>query len=143
MPITEWFIGPGEDDNKAFGDWLRQLRHTAELSRTEAGNKLSFTADYVRLIEQGKRTPASENMSRIFEAYEVIYEKPDSHIWHVDDKIIAFTSRIIEARSSDEIEIPTTINRLETLGWIVDHLNQVEDFTLVHIQKLLQRDLDT
>jgi transcriptional regulator with XRE-family HTH domain len=139
--VIEWFVGPGENDNEAFGKWLRESRHRAGLTRAEAANKLDFTMEYIRLVEQGKRIPASDSMDRVFTAYEVVYEKIESNLWRVDNRTIMFTSSALEARQPDEADIPTEINRHETLGWIVDHLNQIENLTLIQIQKLLKRDL--
>lgn len=149
MSIESWFVGPGEEDNKLFGDWLRRLRHTAGLSRIEAANKLDFTSEYIRLIERGKRTPASGNMNRICEAYEVVHQQVDSDIWSIDGKTIVFTSRILEARqrrlATDEANSNSSndMNRLETIGWIVGHLSEADDLTLNLVKKVLQRDLDS
>lgn len=142
---TEWFVGPGEEDNKLLGEWLRQLRHTAGLSRAEAASKLDFTSEYLRLIESGKRTPDSENMNRICDVYEVIYQQVDSDIWRIDDKTIVFTNRILEARQrqldiDESSNPPSDMNKLEMLGWIVNHLSDADDLTLNLIKKALQRD---
>lgn len=150
MPTEEWlFVGPGEDDNKPFGDWLRQLRLTAGLSRAEAAAKLDFSSEYLRLIERGKRTPASGNMNRICDTYEIVYHQIDSDIWEVDGKTIIFTSRILEARqrrlTTDEPNSNSSsdTNRLETLGWVVAHINEADDLTLNLVKKVLQKDLDS
>jgi transcriptional regulator with XRE-family HTH domain len=141
-PTQEWFVGPGEDDNEVFGDWLRELRHTAGLTRAEAAAELKFSSEYIRLIERGKRTPASTNMRDICDTYEVVSQKLGINVWLVEDKTIVFTSRILESsRPGNGIEIPKVENRLETLGWIVDHLSGAEGLTLARVKKLLERDL--
>lgn len=138
----EWFIGPGEEDNKVFGDWLRELRHTAGLTRVEAAAKLNFSSEYIRLMERGKRTPASENMGQICETYEVISQKLGANIWLINDKTIVFTSRVLaSSRPNNGIDVPKVENRLETLGWIADNLPGADELTLAKVKRLLEREL--
>lgn len=138
----EWFVGPGEDDNKEFGEWLQSLRLTAGLTRVGAANRLYFGVEFIRLMERGKRTPDSADMGRICKTYEVLYQKLGMNVWRVDDKTIVFTSRILEVRrSSDKTDVPKVENRLEILGWIVDHLGDADELTLARVQKLLRGDL--
>jgi transcriptional regulator with XRE-family HTH domain len=140
---TDWFIGPGEGDNREFGAWMQALRHTAGLTRAEAANRLSLSSEYLRLIERGKRTPASGNMVRFCEVYELIGQREGSNSWLIEGKMITFTSRILEARqsNSDDSDISKMPTRWETLGWIVDHLGDADELTLTRVQKLLKEDL--
>lgn len=143
MSTIEWFVGPGEEDNVEFGDWLRDLRRTAGLSRAEAATRLDFSAEYIRLLERGRRTPAAENMGRICDAYEVINQKLGPNVWLIDDKTIVFTSRILVTSrpNANGIDLSKIENRLEILGWIADNLGSADELTLAKVKRLLEREL--
>jgi transcriptional regulator with XRE-family HTH domain len=113
-PFVDLVVGPGmEADNSRFGELLERLRWKAGLSRADAADKLGFSAEYLRLIEVGKRTPALGQMRNFLGVYDangnVERISPDGYRQdllvfdplHGDDGdpvIIEFTSRIREAR---------------------------------------------
>jgi transcriptional regulator with XRE-family HTH domain len=103
-------VGPGEGGNAEFGALLEKLRKLAGLSRADAAAKLGLSAEYLRLIEAGKRTPALGQMPRFLDAYgaegDVEVPQPDGSCMDLlvflrpdDDPIfVEFRSRIREAR---------------------------------------------
>ena len=103
-------VGPGEGGNAEFGALLEKLRKLAGLSRAGAAAKLGLSAEYVRLIEAGERTPALGQMPRFLDAYGaeggVEVPQPDGSCIDLlvflrsgDDPIfVEFRSRIREAR---------------------------------------------
>jgi transcriptional regulator with XRE-family HTH domain len=113
-PFVDLVVGPGMDaDNGRFGELLKRLRWKAGLSRADAAGKLGFSAEYLRLIEVGKRTPALGQMRNVLGVYgangDVERISPDGYRQdllvfdplHGDDGdpvAIEFTSRIREAR---------------------------------------------
>jgi transcriptional regulator with XRE-family HTH domain len=68
-PFVDLVVGPGESDNRRFGELLERLRWKAGLSRADAAAKLGFSSEYLRLIEVGKRTPALGQMRNFLAAY--------------------------------------------------------------------------
>ena len=113
-PCVDLIVGPGMDvDNGRFGELLERLRWKAGLSRANAADKLGFSAEYLRLIEVGKRTPALGQMRNFLSVYgangdvERITPAGYRHDLLVfdplngddgDPVIVEFTSRIREAR---------------------------------------------
>lgn len=128
-------VGPGEDDNKHFGEILERLRKRAELSRLEAANAIGVTSEYIRLIERGLRTPAVGQMPRIMGAYGI---HGDSIFFGeksitVEGHEVEFTSRIQEARGKAEP------NRYEKIGRIVSLLSTTDEVTMNKIYRILER----
>src|SRR4051794_5986401 len=68
-PALDLVVGPGERDNRRFGELLEDLRRKAGLSRVDAAAKLELSSEYLRLIEIGKRTPALGQMRHLLNAY--------------------------------------------------------------------------
>lgn len=108
-------VGPGESDNSRFGELLERLRKHAGLSRADAAAALGFSAEYLRLIELGKRTPALGQMRSFLGAYgadgDVERITPQGYRQDFlvfdplqgangDPVIVEFKSRIREARRS-------------------------------------------
>lgn len=111
--FVDLLVGPGRtSDNRRFGELLADIREHAGLTRAEVATTLDLSAEYLRLIELGKRTPALGQMKGFLEAYRAKGEvgrlqpggdRPDLLIFapHRDDPtIVEFTSRIREARRS-------------------------------------------
>lgn len=70
MPY-DMIVGPGRDkDNLSFGELLEDLRKKAGVSRAEAADRIGVSAEYVRLIETGQRTPALGQMTNFLAAYD-------------------------------------------------------------------------
>lgn len=115
-PFADLIVGPGlESGNRRFGELLERLRWRAGLSRADAAAKLGLSAEYLRLIEVGKRTPALGQMRKFLDTYGADGEvekvmpggdRPDLVVFdplHGDDGdpvIVEFKSRIREARRS-------------------------------------------
>jgi transcriptional regulator with XRE-family HTH domain len=113
-PFVDLVVGPGlESDNRRFGELLERLRWRAGLSRADAAAKLGLSAEYLRLIEVGKRTPALGQMRKFLDTYgadggvEKVMpggDRPDLIVFDPlhgdggDPVIVEFTSRIREAR---------------------------------------------
>lgn len=105
----DWVVGPGAPDNRPFGELLQDIRIHNERSRADVAAEVGLTAEYVRLIETGQRTPALGQMPALLQAYgadgAVEQEMPDGSKPDLvlldgegDPHFIAFTSRIREAR---------------------------------------------
>jgi len=113
-PFVDLVVGPGrEADNGRFGELLERLRWKAGLSRADAADELGFSAEYLRLIEVGKRTPALGQMRNFLGVYGangvvkrispagyrqdlLVFDPLDGD--DGDPVIVEFTSRIREAR---------------------------------------------
>lgn len=111
--FVDLLVGPGRtSDNRRFGELLADIRHHAGLTRAEVARTLDLSAEYLRLIELGKRTPALGQMEGFIKAYRANGavgrlqpggDRPDLLIFapHEDDPtIVEFSSRIREARRS-------------------------------------------
>jgi len=105
----DWVVGPGAPDNRPFGELLEDIRVHNGRSRADVAAEVGLTAEYVRLIETGQRTPALGQMPALLQAYgadgAVEQEMPDGSKPDLvlldaegDPHFIAFTSRIREAR---------------------------------------------
>lgn len=107
------FVGPGQyKDNRAFGELLSRIREDAGRTRAEVAAELDLSAEYLRLIELGRRTPALGQMSRFIKAYRARGDvrklqpggdRPDLMIRDVHNEepiVVEFMSRIREARQS-------------------------------------------
>lgn len=167
-PWVDLEIGPGLDsDNRRFGELLERLRWGAGLSRADAAARLGFSAEYLRLIELGKRTPALGQMQNIVSAYKAEAavervmpggDRPDLLVidpLNGEPVIVEFKSRIREARRSalggapDEVELdqdPPRLNCLDDrpsarraaqLGLVVSLLSRADDDTLRKIREML------
>lgn len=117
-------VGPKEDDNPIFGQYLNDLRIAKRFSRADVSDLLGVTSEYLRMIERGKRTPALGTTIKMFEIYGVPYTRNRSQIT-LDNASINFTSRIKEARHA----FPE-LTRDELIGQIVKFLVVTDDDTL-------------
>ncbi|WP_454295877.1 helix-turn-helix transcriptional regulator [Salana multivorans] len=168
-PVVDLVVGPGEADNRYFGELLESLRWKAGLSRADAARRLGFSSEYLRLIETGKRTPAlgqMPNLLAVYGAEGVVGEvspqgyRQDLAVMdpRLDDQdgpvLVEFTSRIREARrtelggSPDEVDDMTPerypypdVNRSTQLGLIVSLLVRASDHTLSSVRTLLEEEL--
>ena len=163
-------IGPGyEVDNERFGRMLAEFRQLAGLSRAAAANALDVSAEYIRLIELGRRTPAMGQMPQILELYGIEGEvgrlqpggdRPDLILFAPQadgPTTIDFASRIRGARrrvptpsrsgvdigNDEEGTASTSLSkeRAGELGLIVSLLVSADDPTLGEIRDLLERRL--
>lgn len=165
----EWEVGPGlEPNNRRFGGLLERLRKHAGLSRADAAAKLGFSAEYLRLIEVGKRTPALGQMRSLLKAYGAEGEveklqpggdRPDLLVidpLNGDPVIVEFKSRIREARRSAPSNPPGMVDRQKDLhlhkrvydspspsraaelGILVTLLTRADDSTIRRIREMLE-----
>lgn len=68
--FVDMVVGPGRSsDNRRFGGVLAALRERVGLSRADAAAALGVSAEYLRLIEHGRRTPALKQMRRFLDVY--------------------------------------------------------------------------
>lgn len=171
-PYIDLVIGPGhEQDNRSFGRMLSEFRQLAGLSRASAAASLEVSAEYLRLIELGRRTPALGQMQAFIQLYGIKGEvgrlqpggdRPDLILFppHDDEPItIDFASRIREARRrgidlaseaegrrtavrSAEANSPSE-NRAVELGLILSLLASANDQTLGEVYDLLERSSGT
>lgn len=161
---VDMVVGPGESDNKRFGELLERLRWKAGLSRADAAAKLEFSSEYLRLIETGRRTPALGQMRKFLSVYgaqggveiDPHGQRQDLILFdpiHDDDRdplFIEFKSRIREARrraiggpQDDEDRQRTDyqrpdVDRATELGRVVLLLTQADDKTVSRVRKLLE-----
>jgi transcriptional regulator with XRE-family HTH domain len=166
-PVDIVVVGPGEGGNAEFGALLEKLREIAGLSRADAASRLGLSAEYLRLIEAGKRTPALGQMPRFLDAYgaEGGVEVPQSDGSSVDlivflrpedDPIfVEFSSRIREARrrgrrslddgvewhgdaeSTDQVDE----RRATELGAVVSLLASADTGLLRRVRRMLEIEL--
>ena len=165
-PYIDLVIGPNhEADNRSFGRILAAFRQLAGLSRSEAAARLDVSAEYLRLIELGRRTPAMGQMPTFLEVYQINGElgrlqpggdRPDLIFMppNADEPLtVDFASRIREARrrgvdiSVEAEERRETLRRAESdlpaegraveLGYIVSMLATADDRTLAKVYDLL------
>ena len=127
-------IGPDEEDNPIFGQFLCDLRTSKRLSRAEAARRIYVSSEYIRLIERGERSPALGTAIKMFDIYGLPYIQERSHL-HFENTSVNFVSRIKEARHKDS-KIPTS--RDEMIGQIVKFLVVVDDDTLNKIYSELE-----
>src|SRR4051794_7669648 len=161
---VDWVVGPGERDNSRFGEFLKDLRRKAGLSRADAAAKLGLSSEYLRLIESGKRTPALGQMRNLLDAYgakgEVQRKRGCRHDLVIFDPLkgddgdpvfVEFRSRIREARrrafggptDEDEERQHATSerpdeSRVAEIGLVVSLLTRADDNTLREVRKLLE-----
>lgn len=163
----DMLVGPGQTvDNRRFGALLARLREDAGLSRSDASAELGLSSEYLRLIENGKRTPALGNMRNFLDVYQargVVRslqpggDRPDLLIFppdEMDPTIVEFTSRIREARGSSSRAsrrrgLPKGIGRdrfpadhAEELGQVVSLLTLADRQTLAKVRDFLQSAAD-
>lgn len=167
-------VGPGlESDNRRFGGLLERLRKDAGLSRADAAFKLGFSAEYLRLIELGKRTPALGQMRSFLDAYGADGEvervmpggdRPDLLVIDPldgDAVIVEFKSRIREARRTAPSNPPGMVDRQQDLdvhkavsdspspsraaelGILVCLLTRADDSTIRQIRQILEDEVGT
>lgn len=161
-PYIDLVIGPHhEADNRIFGRILAEFRQLAGLSRSEAAARLDVSAEYLRLIELGRRTPAMGQMPAFLEVYEINGElgrlqpggdRPDLTFMppSADEPLtVDFASRIREARrrgvdiATEAEERRETLRRAESdvpsesraieLGYIVSLLATADERTLARV----------
>ena len=112
--FVDLVVGPGQDkDNRIFGELLARIRQHAGRTRAETAAELGLSAEYLRLIELGRRTPALGQMEKFLEAYRADGDvgrlqpggdRPDLLIFDMYNKepvVVEFKSRIREARRSE------------------------------------------
>jgi transcriptional regulator with XRE-family HTH domain len=161
-------VGPGlAADNRRFGQLLARLREHAGLSRADAAEALGVTAEYLRLIERGKRTPALGQMRSFIDAYRADGavgklqpggDTPDLIVLDpLNDEpvIVEFKSRIREARrisakprrsqaERGSVNLPARLgaghamDRAVELGIVVSLLTQADDATIREVRDLLE-----
>ncbi len=164
-------VGPGAPDNRPFGQLLEGIRKHNGLSRADAAAKLGLSAEYVRLIEAGKRTPALGQMRVFLSAYgaegAVEQVMPDGYRPDlvVLDPVggqayfVEFKSRIREARRSGRrdpvdpadwqedvdpqewVDDGPSASRAAELGAVVSLLTQAGSDTIRKIRKLLENEV--
>lgn len=162
-------VGPNrEQDNKSFGRMLAEFRELAGLSRSEAAARLDISAEYLRLIELGRRSPALGQMRAFIDTYSIQGDvgrlqpggdRPDLILMppHGDEPMnVEFVSRVREARRRGidlspeaekrretvrrrEAELPSESRAVE-LGYIVALLTKADDRTLAKIYDILETD---
>jgi transcriptional regulator with XRE-family HTH domain len=134
---VDMVVGPGmESDNRRFGEFLEDVRKHAGLSRADAAAKLGFSAEYLRLIEAGKRTPALGQMRIFLDAYradgaveEVTPggDRPDLVMvdpLNGETYVVEFKSRIREARRNG-VDLRAALS--PGVGVVVQMLQQFRD----------------
>ncbi|MDL5486026.1 helix-turn-helix domain-containing protein [Microbacterium wangruii] len=166
-PYIDLVVGPNhESDNRNFGRMLAEFRELAGLSRSEAAARLDVSAEYLRLIELGRRTPAMAQMRTFIDAYGIPGElgklqpggdRPDLILFppNTEEPVtVDFVSRIRETRRRSthvpqkaqkkrnglqpaEAELPSETRAVE-LGYIVSLLATADDRTLGKVYDLLQ-----
>lgn len=112
--FVDLVVGPGQDkDNRKFGELLARIRQHAGRTRVEAAAELGLSAEYLRLIELGRRTPALGQMEKFLKAYQAEGDvmklhpngtRPDlliSDMYNKEPVVVEFKSRIREARRSE------------------------------------------
>lgn len=133
-------VGPGEPDNEKFGSLLWEFRTKLSLSRVKVADHIGVSSEYVRMMEQGKRTPALWTAVKILEFYEVGYTVRVTHSQLFFNNIsVKFTSRIKNARYSSPSTRDSISIRSQLLGEIVEFLAVADDDILKKIHsKILQ-----
>lgn len=124
-------VGPNEADNAKLGSMLMHCRRVAKLSRKEAAGRLDVSSEYIRLIEQGKRTPALGTAIKMFETYGQEYHVDEDSLV-VSGITVKFTSRIKEGRHHTP-----ELSRDELLGRIMSLLVVADDDTIRKIYEKL------
>ncbi|KRF04338.1 hypothetical protein ASH00_14640 [Arthrobacter sp. Soil782] len=170
-PPYDMAVGPGmASGNRRFGALLERIREHADLSRAEVAAALGVSAEYLRLIELGRRTPALGQMRSFLDAYHADGEvgrlqpggdRPDLILLDPSDDepvLVEFTSRIREARrttiSSSRRAIDAqesdpsrqareglSTSRVADLGFVVSLLVRADDSTIRRVRELLQDEL--
>lgn len=161
-------VGPGlSSGNRQFGQFLGSLREHAGLTRANAAAALGVSAEYLRLIEIGKRTPALGQMPSFLDAYHADGEvrrlqpggdTPDLIVldpYSGDPLKVEFKSRIREARRSstsspsdvtdrkknpgfqNPIHEYLSVSRATELGFVVSLLARADDSILRKVHDLL------
>ncbi|KQR86690.1 helix-turn-helix domain-containing protein [Microbacterium sp. Leaf179] len=168
-PYVDLFVGPNrESDNQRFGRILTEFRRLTGLSRSDAAARLDISAEYLRLIELGRRSPALGQMRTFIDVYgiEGAVEKPQPGGDRPDlilmppygdePLTVEFVSRIREARRRgidlqtdaetrreavrrSEAKLPSE-NRAVELGYIVSLLATADDRTLTKVYDILDGD---
>lgn len=170
-PYPDMEVGPGRSsDNRRFGGLLAGIREHAGLSRANAAATLGVSAEYLRLIELGRRTPALGQMRSFLDAYHAEGEvgrlqpggdRPDLILWdprYGEPVIVEFKSRIREAGRSTvssrgvadqqkDLDFPDPVNegssasRAADLGFVVSLLARADDSTIRKVRTLLQNEV--
>lgn len=99
-------VGPGSDDNKEFGKWMLFFRNQKKMTRTKSGASIGVTSEYIRLMENGKRTPALYTAIKLLEVYGISYylNTRKSQLV-VESMVFVFTSRIKNSRNESRIRV--------------------------------------
>lgn len=165
-------VGPGmSSDNRRFGGLLARLREHAGLSRADAAATLGVSAEYLRLIELGRRTPALGQMRSFIDAYHADGEvgrlqpggdRPDLILLDpLDDEpvVVEFKSRIREAGRSTvsssrseadqqedldflkKVHEGLSASRAANLGLVVSLLARADDSTIRKVRDWLHNEV--
>lgn len=166
--FVDLVVGPGRDkDNRTFGELLARIRQHAGRTRVEAAAELGLSAEYLRLIELGRRTPALGQMEKFLKAYQAEGDvmklhpdgtRPDLLIFDMYNKepvVVEFESRIREARRSstrlaemeaslnDKWDYPESMedDYSKDLGAAINLLLTAEHATVIKVRKFLQSEV--
>lgn len=165
-------VGPDmSSDNLRFGRLLADLREHAGLSRADAAATLGMSAEYLRLIELGRRTPALGQMRSFLDAYHANGEvgrlqpggdRPDLIFFPpLSDEPVSvdFKSRIREARRSavssppgeadlqKDMDFLTPVyaglsaSHAADLGFVVSLLARADNNTIRKVRDMLQNEV--
>jgi transcriptional regulator with XRE-family HTH domain len=166
-PYIDLVVGPNHEvDNRNFGRMLGEFRHLAGLTRVEAAARLEMSAEYLRLIELGRRTPAMGQMDAFIRVYRISGElgrlqpggdRPDLILLppHADEPVtVDFASRIREARRRGSAASANADTRRDALrqsesnqpaegratelGYILLLLATADDGTLAKVYDILE-----
>lgn len=171
-PPYDMVVGPGmSSGNRRFGGLLARVREHAGLSRADAAATLGVSAEYLRLIELGRRTPALGQMRSFLDAYHANGavgllqpggERPDLILMDpFDDEpvLVEFKSRIREARRSrvnssrgvadrqkdldflEPVHEDPSASRAADLGFVVSLLVRADDSTIRKVRDWLQNEV--
>ncbi|WP_310112482.1 helix-turn-helix domain-containing protein [Pseudarthrobacter oxydans] len=124
-------VGPGRSSgNREFGALLMRVREHAGLSRADAAATLGVSAEYLRLIELGRRTPALGQMPSFLDAYHANGavgllqpggERPDLILMdprNDEPVLVEFMSRIREARRSTTRSARDGAGQVSKMGFL-------------------------
>lgn len=166
-------VGPGmSSGNREFGALLARVREHAGLSRADAAASLGVSAEYLRLIELGRRTPALGQMRSFLDAYHANGavgllqpggDRPDLILMDPrtnEPVLVEFTSRIREARRSTvssprgvadqqkdleflkPVNESLSANHAADLGFVVSLLARADASTIRKVRDWLQNEVD-
>jgi transcriptional regulator with XRE-family HTH domain len=83
-------IQPGPGPEKAFGQALREIRQSREISQEKLALECNFDRTYISLIERGIQSPTVRNLVKLA---EVLHVRPSVVIRKME-RILAAASRL-------------------------------------------------